>query len=318
MVRLASLPPREPVIRLPHPYLTPYFVTATDKKTESKQPLYQVTSDSSAAKASHETLHGYNLTFTEPEDPKSGERPHDSNNTPWGRARRSPSLTIHLSPGGHPTLGQAWLVVYIIFTVRPGEEFFRLQVEGPGSEPIKAQLKAVCLAIDHPTSRNANDPPSAELLVLRSTFWQGAGSPFGARPVWVLDEQPPGMSKPVSSYPPAPLDHQLSNIPDTALCWHPRRPPKPRPGSVIYSRWIPHLKEDFNMVVLDYQDKEHLGLFHTWQNDPRVSQGWNEEGSLEYHRDYLRKIHEDPHQIAVLARFDDVYFGYFEIYWAKV
>lgn len=71
------------------------------------------------------------------------------------------------------------------------------------------------------------------------------------------------------------------------------------------------------MVALDYTNAEHLNLFHTWQNDPRVSQGWNETGTLAEHREYLRKMHEDPHQFAVLAAFDGVFFAYFEIYWAR-
>lgn len=49
-----------------------------------------------------------------------------------------------------------------------------------------------------------------------------------------------------------------------------------------------------------------------------MSQGWNETGTLDQHREYLRKIDEDPHQIAVLAAWDDVFFAYFEVYWGKV
>ncbi|KGO36742.1 ABC transporter, integral membrane type 1 [Penicillium expansum] len=43
--------------------------------------------------------------------------------------------------------------------------------------------------------------------------------------------------------------------------------------------------------------------------------GWNKTGTLDQHR--LRKIQEDPHQIAVLAKFNNTFFSYHEIYWTK-
>jgi N5-hydroxy-L-ornithine N5-transacylase len=182
----------------------------------------------------------------------------------------------------------------------------------------------VLLAVPHPLNE-ANgaaslDAGDVNVVVLRNTFWQGAGSPFGARPVWLPDDGSSGEPKQLSAYPIAPLDHVLTTDSENGniVAWHPRRPLKPKPGSVLYSRYIPHLKEMFSMVALDYRDESHLSLFHSWQNDPRVSQGWNETGTLDQHRKYLRRAHEDPHRITILARFDDTFFAYFEAYWAKV
>ncbi|KAI0178394.1 hypothetical protein LQW54_003514 [Pestalotiopsis sp. IQ-011] len=304
----------EPVLKLPHPYLTPY-VLEKSSKTNKSVPFFQAKPQQAAKGQSlPEPLHNAALFFTEPTDLKSSERPAESNNTPWGRARRSPSSTFLWEGPKAPTLGQAWLLVYILFTVRPQMEYCRLTLEGAGKESLSKQLKSVLLAIDHPANAETAED---ELLLLRSTFWQGAGSPFGPRTAWIPEDDEPETPKPLSSYPLTPYENTMTSEANTVLTWHPRRPAKPRPGSVIYSRYIPHLKENFSMVALDWQNEEHLRLFHEWQNDPRVSQGWNETGTLEQHREYLRKQHVDPHQVTILARFDDTFFAYFEVYWGK-
>ncbi|KAJ5247754.1 Acyl-CoA N-acyltransferase [Penicillium chermesinum] len=67
-----------------------------------------------------------------------------------------------------------------------------------------------------------------------------------------------------------------------------------------------------------YTNDEHLRLFNKCHNDPRVAQAWQETGTLDDCREYLRQMHEDSHQIAVLAEVDDTFFSYHEFYWTKL
>jgi hypothetical protein len=213
-------------------------------------------------------------------------------------------------------------------TLRTEFEMFRAVLSGAGKEQLGKELQAVGLATEHPRpsappgQRIPQSPDlSNQLVVYRSTFWQGAGSPFGPRPVWVCDPDIyTSLRRPLTSFPTHPVQHILTtksaDVRVHAL--HPIRPRKPTPGSRIYSRYIPQLDEFFSIWALDYQNEEHLQLFHTWQNDPRVAKGWNETGTLEQHRSHLQKMEDDPHQIAVLAKFNNTFFSYHQIYWAKV
>ncbi|KAH8168873.1 acetyltransferase (GNAT) domain-containing protein [Sarocladium implicatum] len=333
---LSFFSPDDTVLKLPHPYQLEFAVqkagnSSSSSSSSSSSQLFQLVQRFSPdSKATPVGLTTSNLLFTDPIDLKSSEVPPSSTNSAWGRARRAPAVECQWSGEKTPTLAQAWLLLYVLFTVRPGMETVRLEMKGKGASVLGQQLKDVLLAVEHPTQPNEERSAAQDgqdiVLALRSTFWQGAGSPFGPRPVWCPSESPASLtSSALSSYPLTPFLNttsiQLAGDPQDPerkmQAWHPIRPAKPAPGSVIYSRWIPHLKETFSMVALDWEDAEHLRLFHEWQNDPRVSQGWNETGTLEQHREYLRKIHVDPHQVAVLAKWEDTYFAYFETYWAK-
>uniref|UniRef100_L2FJK8 Aerobactin siderophore biosynthesis protein iucb n=1 Tax=Colletotrichum fructicola (strain Nara gc5) TaxID=1213859 RepID=L2FJK8_COLFN len=308
----------ESIIKLPHPYHAEYAVqrafnhdTFAGKTAEGGLHFYRLAPHASNAGTSKqipvpERLHSENLYFTEPADLKSSELPADSNNSAWARSRRSPSTVFSWDGKTAPTLAQAWLLVYVLWVLRPADELQRLELRGAGAAVLGQQLRDVLLAIEHPVQNDSQKPAATEeqatVVLLRSAFWQGAGSPFGPRPVWLPAESPASLERPLSSYPLTPLQHTMT---------------APAPGSTVYSRWIPHLRETFSMVALDYHNEEHLRLFHEWQNDPRVSQGWNETGTLDQHREYLRKIDEDPHQFAILAAWEDTFFAYFEVYWAK-
>lgn len=313
------------ILRLPHPYLTSYSIHQSRIAKVGSQWL-QIVPDaerSSCGETLPVTLHN-DISFTLPIEPDSRESPAASNNTFWARVRRSPKAEVRWDGNVRATIGQLWLIVYAVFTLKPELEDFRISMRGPNNKKLAEELKAVSLAIARPSSEidaSAVDGEHDELVIPRGTFWQGAGSPFGPRPVWAPDTIAlDSAQQPLSSFPIPSLDYTTSTkFPKTRIhAFHPRRPQKPTPGSLIYSRYIPHLNENFSMVALNYTDKAHLDLFHKWQNDPRVSQGWNETGTLDQHRTYLRNLHEDAHVLTVLAAFDDEFFAYFEIYWAKV
>ncbi|ENH67317.1 Putative lysine N-acyltransferase C17G9.06c [Fusarium oxysporum f. sp. cubense race 1] len=205
-----------------------------------------------------------------------------------------------------------WMFLYTFFTYHFDVEQFRLRLEGAGAEDLAKELVLSMVAINMPPPPKGVEPaPSTgvEVLVLRSAFWQGCASPLGQQPIWL----PTWNSANVVPH----LEYVMTPTSESTLLRHPRRTPKPAAGSYIYSRYIPSLDEHFNLVALDYENPEHLGLFNTWQNDPRVAAGWMETGTLDEHRTYLKNIHDDPHQFAVLGYFNDTPFAYFELYWAK-
>ncbi|KKA29547.1 hypothetical protein TD95_001665 [Thielaviopsis punctulata] len=316
-----------PVIALPHPYLSAYSL-------QKSGDLFSIVETTAPKTALPTPMTRPDIRLADFSVLASSDTPIGSNNSPWARARRSPLTTISWTDASAPSLAQAWLALYVLFSVRPAVEHFRLGLVGAGADALAAQLKAVAVAVAHPLrpGETAVVPEDVadggSLVVLRSMFWQGAGSPFGSRPVWMPQESPAALQAAglsLSSFPVTPLQHTMTvapagdpfNAQRYQQSWHPIRPAKPAPGAVIYSRFIPHLGENFSMVAIDYHNEEHLKLFHEWQNDPRVSQGWNETGTLDEHREYLRRIDEDPHQFSVLARFDETFFAYFEIYWGK-
>ncbi|WP_353741348.1 GNAT family N-acetyltransferase [Pseudomonas fluorescens] len=94
---------------------------------------------------------------------------------------------------------------------------------------------------------------------------------------------------------------------------HPRRPVKPR--GEVYRRFDARLGARVSLRTLDIE--QDLARFNRWQNSPRVASFWQEEGSLEQHRQYLSKLEADPHTLTLIGCFDDQPFAYFEAYWAR-
>ncbi|EDN04660.1 acetylase [Histoplasma capsulatum] len=311
-----------PLVRLPEPYKTKYELYQASSGPNGRIFQLRLSSDqNNGAISPPELLHHPMLYFSELIPGPQATLPAESDNTAWARACRSLVSFVTWDGESAPTVGQIWMIVYAIFSLRPSEESFRLSLSGAQKDQLYTECNATGLSTCFPTPVQPQPLYTTieDVVVSRAAFWQGAGSPLGTRPAWLVPSITGSARKPPSEYPAFPLQYtltsQLTNRPVHAQ--HPVRPAKPARGAPIYSRYIPHLDEFFAMDHLDYTNETHLQLFHTWQNDPRVAVNWKEAGTLDQHREYLRKIDEDPHQIAVLARFDNTYFAYFEIYWAK-
>lgn len=311
-------PTSEPfILKLPHPYLTEYAITNVASRGQAASYRIQSTESKRNGITPPKQLHHPTATFSDIAFLAENAVPPSGDNSSWARARRSPSSTISWT-GQRPTVAQTWLFAYALISLHPLVENFRVLFSGNGASSLVSELYTTGLFHPHPAGSDSTTPHDGHLL-FRGTFWQGAASPFGARPVWAprltADNKPITTEYPQFPFQIAPST-QFPALPRHTM--HPVREPKPAPGSIIYSRWIPHLKEHFTMVAVDYTNPEHLNLFHTWQNDPRVAAGWNETGDLEHHRNYLKKLHEDPHVLTMFAAFDDKLFAYFEVYWAMV
>lgn len=315
-----------PLVKLPHPFLTAYRVHTVEETSPAKLSL-TIDSQPQDGRSPPLPLHSDSLSWLELTFPPEHECPPPSDNSAWARARRGPSTTFQWTGNSAPSLGQIWNVTHAIYLAHPTHEHFRLTLSGEGKEVLRQELLSTGLGIEHPQPRArtagkaSTSTRSEELLILRSSFWQGAASPTGPRPIWVTGDGTDGPQRtPLAQYPPMPQNYQITNkFPDEPVYTrHPTRRPKPYPGSLVYSRYVPEIDVHFSLEAVDWQDEEHLKLFNTWQNDPRVAKGWNETGTLEQHKEYLRKLHVDPHVLCLFGRFDGTRFAYFELYWAKV
>lgn len=325
---MSSAPAHYPLVKLPHPFLTSYRV----QRVPANPQHLTLTHDAqpTTGRAPPQPLHSSALTFLDLTHLPATDQPPLNENTPWARARRTAHTTIQwpASSSSPPALGPVWNIVHAIYLAHPTAEAFRLTLAGPGSATVRGELLASGLAVEHPAPKFGEKSGAAtptvgagELLVLRAAFWQGAASPTGPRPIWVVGDGVSGEGRADrAQMPPMPELYTLTNkFPaEPVYTRHPVRQPKPAPGAIVYSRWVPEAGCHFSLEVVDWESAEHVKLFNVWQNDPRVSAGWNETGTVDEHREYLRRLHVDPHVLCLYGRFDETRFAYFELYWAKV
>ncbi|KAH8690737.1 mating factor A secretion protein STE6-like protein [Talaromyces proteolyticus] len=311
-----------PLVKLPHPFLASYRVLAIENRTPTRFVL-TLDEETPIGRTLPEPLHHNSLSWYDLTFRTKNECPPESNNSAWARAVRSPETTFQWSENTPPSLGQVWNVIHAIYLAHPTYECFRLSLLGSGKDIVRTELLLTGLGIECPERWFAKEKDmvnSESLLVLRSAFWQGAASPMGPRPIWAVGDATDGpLRRSSAQYPAMPESYQFTmKFPgEPVYARHPIRRKKPYPGSIVYSRYIPELNEHFSLEVVDWENDSDLKLFNKWQNDPRVAKGWNETGTLEQHREYLRKLHFDPHVLCLFGRFNESRFAYFELYWSK-
>ncbi|EPE03078.1 aerobactin siderophore biosynthesis protein iucb [Ophiostoma piceae UAMH 11346] len=131
-------------------------------------------------------------------------------------------------------------------------------------------------------------------------------------------------------YPPGPLRYTM-----TGNVRHPARPKPPRMGEVFYTRFVPSVNQYLSLRVASLSSQavpymgpkgpqppiaetaaltalSDTGLMQKWMASPRVSKFWGN-----WEDDFLVTALSSQHSFPVIAMWDGVPFGYFEIYWVK-
>lgn len=157
-----------------------------------------------------------------------------------------------------------------------------------------------------------------ELFLLRATFWQGAGTTPHHTRGWLRGHSSLLAAAPfpdVQSFTRTPL----------VITAHPLRPPKPRPGEVVYRKYFPSMGQMLEFTYFDFDAdageqvvSHHLATFHRWHNSDHVNRGWGERGPLEKHRDYIRNLMADPGVLPLMMSWAGELMGYAELVYVKV
>ncbi|KAB0499607.1 GNAT family N-acetyltransferase [Pseudomonas vancouverensis] len=195
------------------------------------------------------------------------------------RLTRGVELQVQLEQGFEHPQGQAlWAACYWLFARDPACQSLLWQLD---HAPTEAVLSGLLVALATPGQYRCE----------RTLFWQ---------------------------LPQPWLGHSLTGSYPQQMVMstgkrHPLRPVKPR--GEVYRRFDARLGAWISLRTLDMD--EDLARFNRWQNNPRVASFWQEQGSLEQHREYLGKLDADPHTLTLIGSFDDQPFAYFEAYWAK-
>lgn len=205
-----------------------------------------------------------------------------------------------------------WACIYALW-LQPShrnDDIIAISVDG---DRVSEYMRYTGLAIISPFSESTSGADAIYWLQ-REAFWQGAGAP---------DSQHWLRSRPEASFPGfngrlGVFANQLGFTKKGNVCTtHPVRPPKPKPGSVIYSRFIVEVGQQLEIQHIDASNPVHFSTYARWQNSDRVNAGWKERGPDEKHRAYLAAQLADPHTMSCVFLWDGELAGYTEIGWVK-
>ena len=191
------------------------------------------------------------------------------------------------------------------------EPELQVQVEKYFEHPVEQAIRIACywlFARDPSCQRltwQLDEIPTQALIIGLLIPGEVVGQYHCLRTLFWQLPQPWLVTGPTLSYPQHPV------ISDGKR--HPLRPLKP--SGEVYRRFDARLGAWISLRTVDIE--QDLERFNHWQNNPRVASFWQEEGSLEQHRQYLNKLGADPHAVTLIGCFDDQPFAYFEAYWAK-
>jgi len=198
-----------------------------------------------------------------------------------------------------------WAALYAFWVRQSEKEVIPLILDIPNADEILTYLTSTGLAFTPPDSQTR-----FELLLIRASFWQGAGAPVKRH--WLQTLVP----HPSVSTTPFPFFQSFTRG-EHVLTTHPLRPPKPAPGSVIYSRFIFTVNEHLRFIHIDANNPTHFETYARWQNSDRVNVGWRERGPDEKHRKYLADRLADPHIMGFIVEWNGEPAGYGEMSWVK-
>lgn len=209
----------------------------------------------------------------------------------------------------------AWISVYALW-LHPDHKDNEIVAVSVDNKRVAEYIRCTGLGVTSPFSPSASTITRDTIYWLcREAFWQGAGAPDTQH--W-LRSRPELTSFPGFNGVLGVFASQLGFTRKGNVCTvHPVRPPKPKPGSVIYSRFIVEVGQQLRILHIDAENPVHFEAYKRWQNSDRVNASWRERGPDEHHREYLAGQLADAHTMSCLFEWDGELAGYTELGWVK-